>query len=71
MSTGPRDAGPGSSSQAGQGPPGRAHSPRCPQVVTVQAGGEVFVNQVYAQLPVSAGEGASPVPRGSPPLGHH
>ena len=44
------------------------------QVIVVKASGEVFVNQIYTQLPVSTGEGARPappplprVPRGRPP----
>lgn len=32
------------------------------QVFMVKASGEVFVNQIYTQLPVSAGKGARPGP---------
>ena len=40
------------------------------QVFMIKASGEVFMNQVYIQLPVSAGEGAHPTPTSDSPAPH-
>lgn len=46
-------------------------APCCSQVIVIKASGEVFVNQIYTQLPVSAGEGAGPGPQRVLPLTPH
>lgn len=41
--------------------PGETTLPACcSQVIVIKASGEVFVNQIYTQLPISAGEGRAP-----------